>query len=49
MHVLERPSYSPDLHQIENIWGHMKQELYQKAITDVEEMKLECVKVWDTI
>ena len=44
--VLEWPSYSTDLNLIENIWGHMEQQLYQKAITDV---KKKCGILWHAI
>ena len=49
MSVLEWPSHSPDLNPIGNVWGHMKQKLCQKAITDVEEMKRERTKMCDTM
>lgn len=49
LHVLDFPSYSPDLNPIENIWGCMKTNLYSQRISDFETMKRESARFWDTM
>ena len=49
LHMLDWLSHSPDLNPIKNIWWQMKQQLYQKAITDVGEMERKSTKVWDAM
>ena len=47
--VIEWPNYSPDLNPIENIWGHLKRELYKKNCEKIEELKHEAVATWDSM
>ena len=42
-------AHGHELNPVENIGGHMKQQMYQKAITDVEEMKWKSTKMWDAM
>ena len=47
--VIEWPRYSPDLNPTENIWGHLKRELYKKNYEKTEELKHEAVATWDSM
>ena len=41
--LLNLPSDSPDLNHIENILGLMKENINQKCLTNIDDMKIEVV------
>ncbi|KAL7720609.1 Tc1-like transposase DDE domain-containing protein [Entamoeba marina] len=43
------PANSPDLSPIENLWGIMKQEIRKKSIKNIDDLKKEIQRVWDSI
>ena len=47
--VLNWPSQSPDLNQIEHIWAYMKSQIRGKNFTNKEELKAELITVWNNI
>ena len=44
----DRPSNSPDLNPIENLWAVMKKRLLKKRFTNSNDLKEGILEVWDT-
>ena len=44
--VLGRPSQSPDLNPIENMWQKLKIAVHRRSLSNVRELKMFCQEEW---
>uniref|UniRef100_A0AAY4BHR9 Tc1-like transposase DDE domain-containing protein n=1 Tax=Denticeps clupeoides TaxID=299321 RepID=A0AAY4BHR9_9TELE len=49
IHVLERPSQSPDLNPIENLWQDLKTAVHKHCPSNLTELELFCKEEWARI
>ena len=47
INLLERPSQSPDLNPIENLWSIIKGKVAEKCCDNVQSLKVEILRVWN--
>uniref|UniRef100_A0A3P8NP95 NACHT domain-containing protein n=1 Tax=Astatotilapia calliptera TaxID=8154 RepID=A0A3P8NP95_ASTCA len=49
IHVLERPSQSPDLNPIQNLWQDLKTAVHKRCPSNLTELELFCKEEWARI